>query len=710
VRKPIPVPTNPSEADQSLALASTLDLREQLHRLELALDSSGVVEWERVMPSGHVNHCERWATFLGYVPTDPQWNVSTWRGLVHPDDWPVVKQVNKAYLSGEMAKYECEYRMRHKDGRWIWVLSRGTFMDITERRDAQQALLESEARFRSLTELSADWYWEQDEHFRFVRVDGEIEKAMGLVKEDHIGQTRWEIHAEGASKPQWDAHRKTVYAHQTFHNFELHLLNANGRMNWVSISGVPIFDEQAVFRGYRGIGRNISEQKRIEDETQRLAFYDTLTGLPNRRLLLDRLALAIVNSGRSKQHGALLFIDLDNFKDLNDTLGHDIGDQLLEKVANRLVTCIRQGDTVARLGGDEFVVMLEDLSTSMDEAVTQTEGVGEKVLAALNQSYELAGREHYSTPSIGITLFSGDDQGVDDLLKRADLAMYQAKAEGRNTLCFFDPKMQAIVAMRAALEMDLREGLQNGELLLHYQRVVDAQGDIVGAEALARWQHPRRGMVLPLEFIPLAEQTGLIVPLGDWVLRTACEQLVAWAEQPATAHLSLAVNVSARQFRQIDFVDRVLDILEQTGVRPDLLKLELTESMLLNDVEDIIVKMGALKARGVGFSLDDFGTGYSSLSYLTRLPLDQLKIDKSFVRDVLFDPNDAAIARTVVALAHSLGLSVVAEGVENAGQLAFLISSGCKTFQGYLFGKPGPAHEFGTGRPPERPESTEAQI
>jgi EAL domain-containing protein (putative c-di-GMP-specific phosphodiesterase class I) len=342
--------------------------------------------------------------------------------------------------------------------------------------------------------------------------------------------------------------------------------------------------------------------------------------------------------------------------------------------------------------------------------VTQTEGVGETVLAALNQSYELAGREHYSTPSIGITLFSGDDQGVDDLLKRADLAMYQAKAEGRNTLCFFDPKMQAIVAMRAALEMDLREGLQNGELLLHYQRVVDAQGDIVGAEALARWQHPRRGMVLPLEFIPLAEQTGLIVPLGDWVLRTACEQLVAWAEQPATAHLSLAVNVSARQFRQIDFVDRVLDILEQTGVRPDLLKLELTESMLLNDVEDIIVKMGALKARGVGFSLDDFGTGYSSLSYLKRLPLDQLKIDKSFVRDVLFDPNDAAIARTVVALAHSLGLSVVAEGVENAGQLAFLISSGCKTFQGYLFGKPGPAHEFGTGRPPERPESTEAQI
>ncbi|MDD5175951.1 MAG: EAL domain-containing protein [Sterolibacterium sp.] len=433
---------------------------------------------------------------------------------------------------------------------------------------------------------------------------------------------------------------------------------------------------------------DITGRKAAEDEIRHLAFYDPLTRLPNRRLLLDRLQQALASSARSGREGALLFIDLDNFKDLNDTLGHDIGDLLLQQVAKRLSTCIREGDTVARLGGDEFVVMLEDLSENIREAASQTETVGEKILATLNQAYQLAGHEHHSTPSIGATLFVNHEKTVDELLKRADLAMYQAKAAGRNTLRFFDPEMQAAVTARATLENDLRAGLQENQFLLYYQAQVDATGRLTGAESLVRWQHPQRGLVPPAEFIPLAEDTGLILPLGLWVLETACAQLVAWAARPDMAHLTLAVNVSARQFHHEDFVDQVLAVLDQTGANPHRLKLELTESMLVHDIEDIIVKMADLKKVGVSFSLDDFGTGYSSLSYLKRLPLDQLKIDQSFVRNVFMDINDGAIAQAIIALSQTMGLSVIAEGVETEEQRDFLTRLGCHNFQGYLFGRP----------------------
>ena len=389
-----------------------------------------------------------------------------------------------------------------------------------------------------------------------------------------------------------------------------------------------------------------------------------------------------------------MFIDLDNFKDLNDTLGHDMGDQLLSQVASRLLACVREADTVARFGGDEFVVMLENLSSRLHEAASQAESVADKLLASLNQPFELGGARHYSTPSIGITLFGEHRLSVDELLKRADLAMYQAKAAGRNTQRFFDPEMQAAVNARSNLEADLRQGLARSELLVHYQPVVDHQGKLVGAEALARWRHPQRGMISPAEFIPLAEQTGLILPLGQAVLRSACTQLHLWAQHEATAHLTLSVNVSARQFRQPGFVAQVLDTLRECQARPHKLKLELTESMLLGDIEDAVQRMELLKKQGVGFALDDFGTGYSSLSYLKRLPLDQVKIDQSFVRDVLSDPNDAAIVRTILALAKSLDLQVVAEGVETAGQLGFLRLHGCDGFQGYLFGRPVPVHEM----------------
>jgi diguanylate cyclase (GGDEF)-like protein len=462
----------------------------------------------------------------------------------------------------------------------------------------------------------------------------------------------------------------------------------------VSISGEPIFDAEGRFTGYRGVARDITERKKAEAEIQRLAFYDELTALPNRRLLLDRLEHATLGCARDGCHGALLFLDLDNFKAINDTLGHEMGDCLLVQVAARLRSCVRAMDTVARLGGDEFVVILQQLHSAEPEAAVEAEAIAQKIIASLNEPFQVDNREMHSTPSIGIALFRDARQPVHELLQRADLAMYQAKAQGRNTWCFFDPAMQAAASARSALEGDIRQGLQRDEFLLHYQPVVNAAGELLGAEALVRWMHPQRGMVAPGEFIPLAEQTGLILPLGRRVMRLACEQLAQWAAMPHSAGWSVAVNVSAQEFRHPHFVQQVVDTLRESGASPRRLKLELTESLMLHDVEDSILKMQALRTLGVGFSLDDFGTGYSSLGYLKRLPLDQLKIDQSFVRDVLTDPNDAAIACTIITLASSLGLDVVAEGVETEGQHAFLLRNGCQQFQGYLYGRPEPAESL----------------
>jgi diguanylate cyclase (GGDEF)-like protein len=390
---------------------------------------------------------------------------------------------------------------------------------------------------------------------------------------------------------------------------------------------------------------------------------------------------------------ALLFLDLDNFKTLNDTLGHQTGDLLLKEVARRITGCLRDVDTVARLGGDEFVVLLEGLNELSEYAADEAKTVGEKILAAISLPYEINGRECNSTSSIGITVFWDHLENADDVLQKAELAMYQAKAAGRSTIRFFAPSLQAAVNARAAMEDALRQAIRLNQFSLYYQPQVD-HGSIVGAEALIRWKHPTRGILAPGEFIVLAEETGLILPLGNWVLETACQQIAAWAHHPATADITIAINISARQFRQPDFVNQVLSALERTGANPRNLKLELTESMLLEDVEDVIAKMAGLKAHGLRFSLDDFGTGYSSLSYLKRLPLDQLKIDQSFVQDLLVDCRGGAIAQAIIALGRAMGLSVIAEGVETEQQLEFLASLHCHLFQGYLFSKPRPLEEF----------------
>ncbi len=421
---------------------------------------------------------------------------------------------------------------------------------------------------------------------------------------------------------------------------------------------------------------------------------DQLTGLPNRRMLMDRLKQAMTASVRSGYYGGLMLIDMDRLKALNDTHGHDAGDMLLRKVAARLTSCVRKGDTVARIGGDEFVVFAVDIDREEKEAVAAVEIIGKKILSALNHPFQLGDVTHITSASVGLTLFKGEIHSAEDILKQADLAMYKSKENGRNTCRFFDPNMEATVRERAALEADLRQAIAEKQFQLHYQPLVASDGRLKGAEALIRWNHPQRGRVPPDAFIPLAEETGLIVPVGQWVLETACIQIAAWASRPETAGITLSINVSAREFEQPGFVENLLAALDTTGADPSRLEIELTESLLVDNVDEIIGKMLALQARGVGFSLDDFGTGYSSLAYLKRMPLDQVKIDRSFVRDLLIDPNDAAIARTVLALAHALGIGVVAEGVETAEQLEFLAQAGCDTYQGYYFSRPLPLEDF----------------
>lgn len=431
-----------------------------------------------------------------------------------------------------------------------------------------------------------------------------------------------------------------------------------------------------------------------EDEITHLAFYDPLTGLPNRLLLIDRLHHAFTSSGRSGREGAVLFIDLDNFKDINETIGHNIGNLLLQQTAQRLESCMREGDTVARLGSDEFVVILENLSKQHIEAATQTKAVGEKILAALNQPYQLASHDYHSTASIGAALFSDHGKTAEELLKRADIAMYQAKKAGRNTLRFFNQAMQDTINVRTTLEGDLRKALENQQFHLYYQIQVDSSQRPSGAEALIRWIHPERGLVSPAQFIPLAEETGLILPIGQWVLETACAQIKAWEQDALTRDLVLAVNVSAMQFRQADFVAQLQATVQRHAINPMRLKLELTESMLVENIEDTITTMSALKAIGIQFSLDDFGTGYSSLQHLKKLPLDQLKIDQSFVHDLATDSSDKAIVRTIIAMAQSLEMDVIAEGVETEEQRRLLLGKGCAHYQGYLFGKPVPIEQF----------------
>jgi diguanylate cyclase (GGDEF)-like protein/PAS domain S-box-containing protein len=622
--------------------------------------------------------------------------------LIHPDDREMIIELQRQLptLVGSI-KFESRTNpslgpvrtlsnsikvIRDASGRAIRAA--GTSLDITERK-----LAELEFRIAATAFESQEGMMVTDVNKVILRVNKAFTKISGYTAEEAVGQTPRLVssghHHEDFYTSMWQNIEASGYWEGEVWN-----RRKSGEVYPQHLTITAVMSDDGIVTNYVATFTDVTLRNAAEAEINHLAFYDVLTRLPNRRLLIDRLNHALSAGARLGWGGALLFLDLDHFKTLNDTLGHDVGDLLLRQVADRLTDCVREGDTVARLGGDEFVVMLEDLSKHPLDAASQAEIIANKILISISQPYQLGASSYQTTASIGVVLFSENEHSQDVLLKHADIAMYQAKKMGRNTLCFFDPNMQEAINTRAALEVDLRKALDNKQFELYYQIQVDRLGKALGAEALIRWIHPERGLVSPLEFIPLAEETGLILPIGQWVLETACAQLNAWQAIAQTHELTLSINVSAKQFYQSTFAKQVQAAVAQSGINPMRLKLELTESIMLENIEATITKMMELKNIGVKFSLDDFGTGYSSLQYLKLLPLYQLKIDRSFVREIAVDSSDQAIVRTVIAMADTLNLDVIAEGVETDEQRELLMSCGCNAYQGFLFGRPVPISQF----------------
>jgi diguanylate cyclase (GGDEF)-like protein/PAS domain S-box-containing protein len=562
------------------------DAEQSLHkseeRMRLALQGSTDAPWDWDLVTGELYYSARYWEMLGYVPGEMRADPEAWVRLTHPEDRAWVAAFLEDLLAGPRQAYSIEFRLLHRDGHYVPVLSRG-----------------------------------------FILRDG-AGKALRLS----------------------------------------------------------------------GTNTDLTERKQVEHRIHELAYFDQLTGLPNRRFLIDELGQILARNGRAGRHGALLFLDLDNFKLLNDTMGHDVGDLLLREVARRLRRALREGDHLARLGGDEFVIVLENLGASPDEATVEVHAVGRKILDVLGEPFDLAGRQCASSPSIGVTLFDGAPTSIDALLRQADLAMYRAKEEGRNTLRFFDPGMQAAVDRQAALSAALRTGLARRQFVLYFQPQFGHDGSLVGAEALVRWQRGVDELVAPGEFIGAAESGGLIAALGMDVLEQGCHALARWARAPHLATLKLAVNISVHQLRDPDFPHAVATLLAATGAPADRLTLELTESVFARNPDDLVDRMQQLRRLGVHFALDDFGTGYSSLAYLARFPLAALKIDRSFVQDVDHDPNASSIVEAIIALARKLHLATIAEGVELDAQHAFLAAHGCDVMQGYLLGRPVAMDEF----------------
>ena len=560
--------------------------------------------------------------------------------------------------------------------------------DVVARKRTEKALQESEQRFRQLVAMSSDWYWQQDERLCFVAMAGDFTEKSGIALERITGKTRWDLVPGMAESEAGREHIAMLHARQPFRNLEYSAIDDEGYARWYCINGEPTFDEHGVFTGYRGTGSDITARKVTEQRVHHVAQHDVLTGLPNRSLLQDRLGQAVAWSGRSGCPVWVMLLDLDRFKYVNDSMGHKAGDVLLMTVAARLRAALRDTDTVARMSGDEFVVILSEDSEPLSPAIVQ------RVMDAVAQPIMLGGREFFVTCSVGVAAYPSDGTPADSLIEHADIAMYRAKKLGRNNFQFYTPAMNEESLERVRIESALRVALERKEFVLHYQPQVDLQsGRIVGMEALIRWQHPELGMVPPSRFIGIAEDTGLIVPIGAWVMRTACAQNKAW-QDAGLGRLRVAVNLSARQFGAADLLPGIEAALSDTGLAPDCLELELTESLFMSDITPAVELLHRMKALGVKLSIDDFGTDYSSFSYLSRFPIDVLKIDRSFVSDITEDANDAAIVASIIALAHNLRLSVIAEGVETAAQLDHLRHQGCDEMQGYYFSRPLPARDF----------------
>ena len=622
-----------------------------------------------------------------------------WHVLVNDKNQRLRQELQRAIATSRQIEFEDFYPGL---GKWLEVracpFAEGLavyFRDVSKRRKSQEQLMLLETCVSRLNDivLITEAQPARKKVPYIVFVNHAFEQHTGYSRHEVLGQTPRKLLGPGAAHDEFERMAKMLARkHQA--RSELLIYRKNGSCFWLELEIVQVAATADELSHWVAVGRDITQRKVAADAIHQLAFYDPLTSLPNRLMLLNRLEQVMSQSVSLRRNGALMFIDVDKLKVLNDTLGHHKGDLLLQQVAERLANCVEVTDTVARLGGDEFVVLLEDLGDDAAEATVKTRKLADKVLENLREPFDLGGHQHYTTSSIGVTSLTGPHDSVSEVLKQADQAMYQAKTTGRNSVCFFDPEMQAAINASAAISSELHTGVRKQDFVLHYQPQVDRQGCVTGVEALLRWQHPRRGLVMPAEFIPMAEESGLILPLGQWALATACEQLAAWAKWPPAAGLSIAVNVSVRQFRHPDFVDQVMAEIRRTGIKPERLKLELTETLLADGMDITLARMGTLKALGVTLALDDFGMGYSSLSALKRLPLDQLKIDKNFVAEILTDRADAAISRTIITLAHSLNLEVVAEGVETQAQLDFLIAQGCDQFQGFVFSVPLPIAEL----------------
>ena len=639
---------------------------------------------------------EAFCHLLGYAKVELE--KLSFKDITHPADNTLADNERQKLLNGEIDSYRLEKRYIHKDGHVIWIqltssieksLQGAPFFiaqveDISERKKAELDF----RRYKSILQTAHDGFWILNSNGFLQVVNQAYADISGYTVDELQGMHITQLEGMEQTEEETKAHMATII-NRGYELFETRHRHKDGHLIdiEVSTSFIPELQQFVAFC------RDISERKAADEKIEQLAFYDPLTHLPNLNLLISRLQKIIEVSINQQKFNAILLINIDDFKSLNDFKGREVGDLFLIELTDHLKSSVHSTDIIARIGGDEFAVVIDLLSDAIDAATLESSAVAERIIAKINQPLDLRGYAYHCTVSIGVTLFRTDELTVQQLLKRANVAMHRAKRQGRNSVSFFDPATEVELESRAKLESWMHSAL-NGQYRLHYQIQVDDNGKAIGAEALIRWQHPERGMIYPAEFIPLAEETGLIIPIGTWVLEAACLQLKAWQDDPKFKHLVLAVNVSAKQFHQPDFLNKVLTVLDQTGVDADKLKLELTESIFVDNVDDLIVKMNLLKSRGVRFSLDDFGTGYSSLSILKRLPLNQLKIDQSFVRNLLNDPNDAAIIRTVIALGQSFGVEVIAEGVETIEQRNLLAVYGCQYFQGYLFSKPLPLGEF----------------
>jgi diguanylate cyclase (GGDEF)-like protein/PAS domain S-box-containing protein len=597
----------------------------------------------------------------------------------------------RARVENHLLPDEGEYEFLQGEDLWLLISDRKTVdggvigfrVDITRRKKAEQALFNSEQRFKTLLEMSSDWYWEQDSEFRLTYLSEGHLANVGADENDRMGKKRWELQLHGVTPEQWEAHKADLEAHRPFHDFEYGWLDATGQERFASVSGAPVFDETGAFTGYRGVGSDITQRRQYEARIKELAENDFLTGLPNRSLLNTRFEYAERQARRANQMVGLIFLDLDRFKNINDSLGHHVGDKLLEETARRLEGLVRTTDTVSRHGGDEFLILLPEIHDPANAA-----RIAELILVELVRPYHVAGHDLIITPSIGITIWPTDGEDLASLARKADVAMYHSKAMGRNQYSFFREEMNTRVHERLALENALRGAALKNEFFLSYQPIFDlSTRRIVSAEALLRWQHPELGLVPPERFIPIAEDSGLILDIGEWVLRHVCRQRRG-GQGGSRLSIPVTVNLSASQFRNLRLVELLPQLIAENGLEPGSLEIEITESALMGEGETISGVLDTLASQGLRLVIDDFGTGYSNLAYLKRFDIYKLKIDQSFISDITTNPDDAALARGIIGLAKSLGLKVVAEGVETPAQLDFLIANGCDEGQGFLFCAP----------------------